>query len=390
MIPVLAPSSGPHGERNAYRFGTARVTVDIEDEDAARWLAEFLIPWFSADTAADGGVVLRMTLSKELVNELAVRQANASVQPVPCFRLDRGLACFPAWIESDGTTVAADTTYRCFYRVRPHAVDVIAAPGDYLARVGLMRAVREVLILSAASRPAALDLHAAALVHRGSAVLLAGARKQGKTTLLAHALASGEAALMANDRVIVDTASSQAEGVPTVVAVREGTERLFPALGRGLPRRATLLHAAEISTPGARAAASGSRLVLSPTQFAGQLGADVEPRARLGAIVFPEIREGEPSWSLQRLAMEEGRHRLSEAMYARDVDPRERSLFHGALGVPAEMPATSSCGLERQDLLMRLAAAVPMLHLRVGPDVYLDNASAWLRALPQGGGGACT
>jgi hypothetical protein len=373
-------------ERIAYCFGTAQVAVDIENGDAARWLSEFMTPWFPVVAAGHHHVLVRMTTSAVAMEALAVRQANANTQPEPGFRLDRGLACLPAWTESDGTTVAADAAWRCFYRVRPGGVDVLGAPGDYLPRVGLMRAVRELLILGATPRPATLDLHAAALVHRGSAVLLAGARRRGKTTLLAHALASGEAALMANDRVIVDLASGVAEGVPTVVSVREGTEQLFPALGRGWPRRATLLHADEVSHPDACAAATGSRLVLSPAQFAGQLGARVEPRASLGTIVFPEICDDEPHWSLQRLATDEARRRLSEAMYAGGVAPHERTLFDNALAEPGQ--ATTAPGPEQQDLLTRLVATVPMVHLRMGPDVYLNDASAWLHTLPHAPHGA--
>ena len=396
---IAGGATAPRPERAAYRFGAATIDVELDDAGTARWLAEFLTPWFAATALGRGNLAVRMTRSADLVAALAARQREVRLTPVPCFRLDRSLASCPGWVEPDGATIAADAEYGCFYRVRGREVDVIAAPDDPLARIGLMRVVRELGVRPAASGPGTLDLHAAALVFRGSAVLLAGGRHQGKTTLLAHALASGEAALMANDRVMVNVISLLAEGVPTVVAVRERTERLFPALGRELPRRATLLHAGELRAADAGRIAAGVRLVLSPAQFAGQLTAPLEPRAPAGAIVFPEIAPDEPAWSLQPLSPEDGARRLMDAIYAPHAGPAGRTVLPDALDAPV---APERDGLDESGLALRrldhrrrvrtscerLAAVVPMLRCRLGPDAYRDGAGVWLRALPLAGAAA--
>lgn len=393
-------ATAPRPERAAFRFGAATIDVELDEAGTARWLAEFLTPWFAATLPGRGDLVVRMTRSADRAAALAGRQQEARLRPVPCFRLDRSLACCPGWVEPDGATIAADPEYRCYYRVLGREVEVIAAPHDPLARIGLMRVVRELAIQPVASEPETVDLHAAAFVFRGSAVLLAGGRHQGKTTLLAHALASGEAALMANDRVMIDGISLLAQGVPTVVAVRERTERLFPALPRGLPRRATLLHAGELASADAGRIAAGARLVLSPAQFAGQLAAPLEPRAPAGAIVFPEIAADEPAWSLQPLSPEEGARRLMDAIYAPHAGPAVQTVFPDALQhAPAapvrdghDEPGLAASRLDHgrrmRTACERLAAVVPMLQCRLGPDAYRDGAGVWLRTLPPAGTGA--
>lgn len=228
------PAEAPHG-RAVYRFGTAIIEVGIDDHEVALWLEEFLTPWFSAEAPGQTGFHVRMTVSKERFATLVRREAESSLRPLACFGLDSALVSYPGWIEADGTTIVADEEFCCYYRVGDNLVEVVARPQDRQARIGLMRVVRELAALCTLARPEILDLHAAAFVFRGRAVLLAGDKKAGKTTLLAHALASRQAALLANDRVIVEESQLQAHGVPTVVAVRGGRSRDSPLWAAGFP-----------------------------------------------------------------------------------------------------------------------------------------------------------
>jgi hypothetical protein len=370
-------AAGDRGDAVAYRFGAAVIAVDAGDRESARWLREFLTPWFTLETARETGPRVRMVASAQRFAELAARQLQTATRPVPCFSLDSALVSYPGWSEPDGTTVVADGEYGCYYRVQGAEVEIVARPDDRVARIGLLRVVRELATLDALAAPGMLDLHAAAFVTRGRAVLLVGGKRAGKTTLLAHVLASGQAALLANDRLMVECGSLRATGVPTIVPVREDTERRFPALGRGLPRRAVLLHAGELALPEAVAWAAGARLVISPTQFARQLGAATAASAPVGVIVFPEISSDESMWSLQPVARDEGSTRLVAGLYARGSGPRARTVFQAAAGEAASAEAQIA-------LAQRVASAVPLVHCRLGPDAYRGHARAWLRALPLG------
>jgi len=233
-----------------------------------------------------------------------------------------------------------------------------------------MRLVRELAAARVLANQAMIDLHAAAFVTRGRAVLLVGAKQAGKTTLLVHALSSGEASLLANDRTFVDVRRGQALGMPTVVVVREGTVQTFPALARGLPPQAAYLHTGEMT---ASAASPTQRLVLTPAQLAGQMGASIVPQAPIGAIVFPQISASVRGWSLEPMAAADAAVALRENLYGARSGPRTSTVIQDMLSSPSgskDLPMDS------------LVANVPMLSCRLGPDAYAENASAWLRALP--------
>ena len=370
----LTAASGA-ADGNAYRFGDAVIAVEVGDPDGARWLCELLTPWFALVASVAGGPRVRVTPSAGRFAELAATQLQAATRPLPCFTLDSALVSYPAWTETDGTTVVADGEYGCYYRVLGDQVEIVMRPRDRLARMGLLRVVREMAMARALASAGVLDLHAAGFVVRDLAVLLVGGKRTGKTSLLGHVLASEHAPLLANDRVLVDGASLRATGVPSVVAPDEGTLRRLPALGRGLPRRAALLHAGELASAEAVASASGPRLVISPAQFARQLGATTQASARLGVIVFSEIAPDEAMWSLHPLGRDEGAQRLLTGVYAGPARPRAPTLFQGAA-------APASQATAQAELARRLAGAVPLVHCRLGPDAYRGHARAWLRALP--------
>ena len=361
--------------QTTYRFGKVATEVNIDDPEVARWLAEFLCPWFSTDAPDGTALKVSMTSSGEQFSALARVETEHQPQPLACFRLDRRLVVCPAWIEPDGSILAADQEFGCYYHVQGNQVEVVSRPQDRPARIGLMRVVRELAMQRALSRSETLDLHAAAFVFRGRAVLLAGDKNAGKTTLLAHALTSPHTALMANDRVIVDGGLG-AHGVPTVVAVRGETERVFPALGRIFPRCAARFHQAEL-TADFRSASTRqlSDLSLSLAQFARQLNSRLEPSAPVGAILFPEISPTTSGWSLEPVDPTEAAARLCRNIYGSAVAPGTDAIFQRMTGA---LPSING----RDFLADRLAAAVPMIRCRLGEGAYNESSDGWLKTLP--------
>ena len=360
--------------QTTYRFGKVATEVEIDDPEVARWLAEFLCPWFSAEAPNGTALNVRMTSSGERFSALARVEAERHPQPLACFRLDRRLVSCPGWSEPDGSILVADREFGCYYHVRGKQVEVISRPQDRPARIGLMRVVRELAIQRALSRSETLDLHAAAFVFRGRAILLAGDKNAGKTTLLAHALTSPHTALMANDRVIVD-GGLEARGVPTVVSVRADTEQAFPALGRRLPRSAVRFHKGELASADFARASIEKPLVLSLAQFASQLNSRLEPSAPLGAILFPEVSPTTSGWSLSSMDPAEAAARLRRNIYGSALATCTDSIFQK---ITRALP-----DIDGQDSLAdRLAAAVPAIRCLLGKGAYNESSDGWLKTLP--------
>jgi hypothetical protein len=88
------------------------------------------------------------------------------------------------------------------------------------ARVRFMRVIRE-YFHNHALHSGRLLLHAAAVVHKGRALAIAGRKGAGKTTAMLRLLERDDTAFLSNDRVLVDVSQAPlARGVPTVVAHR--------------------------------------------------------------------------------------------------------------------------------------------------------------------------
>ena len=363
----------------AYRYGPARIDVAASDADAARWLEEFLSPWFAVGPPGRSPLGVRLTYSATAFATLERRKAAASLEPRACFALDREVVELPGWTE-DGDSVIEDLERDCFYRVRPRSVEIVARPGFKRVRVGLMRVVRELAAARMLERRSILDVHAAAFAVAGRGVLLVGPKQSGKTTLLVSALASGRASLLANDRVFVDVRQNpgRAYGVPTLVSLRTGTLRWFPGLPQGLPERPALLHASELEAQAGAASrdAAPLHLTLSPAQLAGRLGAGVAASAPIAAIIFPEICPTAASWSLEPVGLEDGASWLRENLYGVSTGLRSRTVFEDAALVPSRGHP------QRAKLVDRLASGIPLFRCRLGRHAYRDGAEAWLRALP--------
>jgi len=367
----------------AYRFGPAVIDVEADDPDAARWLAEFLTPWFEIGAPGKGEFTVRLTSSAPAVAELERRQAAATCHPVACFALDSQVVSLPGWVEEDGGTVIGDSGRGCFYLVRRRSVEIVARPGLRRVRVGLMRVVRELAAARMLAQGNVLDFHTAAFAVGERAVLLVGPKGGGKTTLLVSVLASGRATLVANDRVFVDASGrpGQAFGVPTLVSLPDGTLQLFPNLRRGFPKCPARLHTAELESHDAATLEDDDAppvFALSPTQLARRLGVPAVRGGPIAAIVFPEICSAADAWSLEPVVPADGAIRLRECLYGSRSGSRSRTVFEEVVGGQVGRPE------ERDTLLDRLAAWVPFFRCRLGRDAYRDGADAWLRALPLG------
>ena len=348
---------------DGYRYGPARIDVEADDAGAARWLREFLIPWFEACPPGAGEFSVRLTASASAFQALERQQAAATPRPRACFCLDSQLVELPSWTDAEDTLIA-DGKLGCCYRLRPGRVEIVARPGSLRLRIGLMRVVRELAALRVLGEVGCLDLHAAAFAVKDRAVLLVGPKRAGKTTLLVSALGSGRASLLANDRVFVETNGSPALafGMPTLVSIRPDTLERFPILGSSIPGGTGLLHSAEVAAFAADASSDERPLKpsLSPAQLAQQLGAGTLRCAPIAAIVFPEISGAQAGWSLTPIPREHASARLRENLYGARLGPRSRTAFEEIVdGRPQRRP-------EPAEPLDRLATSLPIFALSPG------------------------
>ena len=360
--------------RTGYRLGPTIIDVEVPDADSGAWLSEFLCPWADTTPHGRGDRIVRMTSSAGAFDGLERRQTRSSLRQVPCFALDSRVVDLPGWDDEQGTVVA-DAELGCFFRLAGRVVEVVARPGYPRARFGLMRVVRQMLAAPALAGGGLVDLHAAAFAVAGQAVLLAGAKAAGKTTMLIHALASGKADLIANDRVFINGSPGPAGvvGVPTVVSIRPWTLQVFPGLRHHAVERPACLRVGEAPQP--RAVEAGTReFALSPAQLALRLGARRVRGAPIAAVVFPIVSAVTGTWTFEPVSRAEAAVRLRECLYGARVARRARTVFEGSDGgIPHRE--------QREAAIARLAASVPCVQANLGPGAYRDGAGAWLQAL---------
>ncbi len=355
--------SSPDGPRTparctaGFRFGPVVVDVDGGSTAITEWLREFLSPAIGATTAGAGALQIRLTPSHGLY-EMPAAGPSRTARSVPCFSLDRRLIALPGWQDGE-TLVVADAHHRCVYGIRGRTIGVVGDPDDRLVRIALMRVVREALTAFRRARGSLLDLHAAAFETAGRALLIAGPRHSGKTTLLCYALISGRSRLIANDRVLVEAGDGPPEalGVPTLTSIRPDTIRFFPQLD-------------SLTEPG-----------LSPSRLAAGLGASSVASAPLAGIVFPEFTDTVESWSLEELSDAEGMDRLDGCIYGGSRDAAVPTIFE-------ELAGYSTSHTKPRALADRLSGRVRFLRCRLGSGAYHRPACEWMDALSRAVGEA--
>lgn len=368
------------GRAAGYGFGPVTVDVVTDGVELNRWLGEFLAPSIASVPFGRGDAVVRFGSDPDAFEALERRSASAT-RRTPCFSLDDQVVTLPAWDDEAGV-VLADSDLHCFYQVLDHrpgqapTVDIVGRAGELRARFGLMRVVREILTARRLARGGLLDLHAAAFELGGRAVLIAGGKHAGKTTVLCHALGSNRARAIANDRVFVDVErdGGQVYGIPTLVGIRRDTLALFPGLRGATDGRPVLLCDGEEELERGAVAQGRNVRSLSLSQFAERRGSSVVSAAPLSAVVFPEIVGDITSWKVNELSRVEGLERLARCIHGGRRN-RSRPTVFGELGGPAVGQPDPA------EIVERLGGTVRFFKCTLGTRAYEQCASEWLCAL---------
>lgn len=358
----------PGGNETSPRLGLSlgRFGVDLIGAGGplAAWLGEALLPGVQHVPPASG----RPTVTIRRLPRL-VAAGVSSDRRAPCFAFDTGVRWLPSGV-SDGHVELVDPAYGARYRLGPDGIEVAVAERGLAHRIAVFRAVRELLVAGALAAEPSAQLHAAGVVVDGRAVLIAGPKGAGKTTLAVHLAVSHGCALVANDRVLVRRPEGAhflgATGVPAVVTIRPGTLERLPSLASGLPaaRDAARRSLAELASGPPVRGGEPRRFTL--LQVARAAGVGLVGEAPLAAVALVRVDDGVGDAAVRRMPPEEACGALRAARFGRAYAGRPPTVFEAVLGL--EAPGDGS-------FLAEVAGTIPVLEVRMGPALLSSPAA---------------
>lgn len=348
-----------------------QLAVSADCEADLIWLQDFLGPSYRPMDGFADGPIHRVGLHGDpnWAHWIAEWERHGHRQHVLAHVLDGKDLQLPCLQQDDGSLLAWDDLFGCFYRRDPAGVtSVLRSVGPPLPRrprLALMRAVRE-FALHHELRQGALALHASGLVRDGKAILFAGPRKAGKTTLLSACLSQvPDLKLLANDRVMLSPGQTgwSCRGMATAVSVRPGDEDLLPGLRQQLHRH-TLGPEVGPDEPMAREFPLQGRLMLSPSQYCRGLGVTMAAESQTAFILLPRVDPTVHGLRWRRLDSKAAASLLAGALFG-TTHPFSRS----------ELFDTPESGLfprptDRFELVHQLSREVPCGELVIGSEAY--------------------
>lgn len=371
-----AADRGRHTASLQLAYRGLRIRVAGPDAAELAWLAEFLGPAFAAaDATVDGEVIV----NEDPARLAALRQAGANrITPIVCLALDTAPLSLPAHDVGDTRVILHDEAGLAYVvSADRREFEIVSEAGGWRRREALMKLVRE-LAMSAAWSPRSLVLHAAGCASAGNAILIAGPKRAGKSSLLLHLLEGSGTRLLANDRIVLEREATRltAHAMPTIVNLRADTVATrFPDAAE---RAAAARHRFSFTVAEAEARApvtdtSPQPLACSPPQLAHLLGVELVGRAEAAALLLPRVDAAARGIELRRLTDGEATALLPDIVFAAAHGPLRVSE---AFAVASAPPAPSS-----DDLRQVWRACVEQLRIfacRLGPDAYAGDAAAVL------------
>lgn len=365
------------GDRERY-FSYNGLTIRVTSDDVShlRWLEEFLSPQFEIREGVSPDCKVVLTSDARLYEEFLERGAEPGGVERDCFALESSVVRLPVWASETDGPVIFDERFGVFYSVDQGNAEIrlLTAESGKRSRFPLMRVVRE-LAMNHSHRTRSLVIHGSAFVVGGRGVIIAGPKRAGKTTLLIHALHQGTAEYGSNDRVVVnfEKEGPTLRGMPTIVALRQGTLDMFPHLASHLPvgsfRYLDSRSETSQSSPPRIPPGKDSRFNLSPWQFCELLQVGSRAQAQAQALLFPRVTGEAGTAEFEQLSAEDAAMRLSQ------------SLFRGGPARPASAVFELSgrdISLEDgvlESLCLRFTSQVRCLECRLGREAFQGEGS---------------
>jgi hypothetical protein len=345
----------------AFSYAGAGFLARSEDPADLAWLADFFHPAFEP---AAGAGEQTFTLEK---NPDALAQARLLESPdaerVAAFVLDTAVEELPGRRTARAGLIAYDAFFEVAYHREQDIwiCDAGHTGGHRRARGAWMRSIREAAMDHVWTHGASL-LHASAFAIGDRAVLVAGDKEAGKTSLLCAALLQTDASFfLSNDRVVLEREGMRlcVRPLPSIVSIRQGSARVVPSLREALSSARENYLGAPVS-----ATEEPERWILSPRQFSSLLGREMRHEAEVGCCLFPRIDPSETSFQLRALIGEERTRRISECAFAKSHLGRRSELFRrdGETAFPSAR--------ELWQRVLDDLHGVPCYELKMGPGLY--------------------
>lgn len=350
-----------------YEGWMSRVASDQPGD--LEWLRGFVSPGFEMSVggaASSPPFASRVSLREDrVVHEQLRAVAVGSGREETAFLQDSGTLRIAVGDLPDGSVAAYEPTFKAAYRFAPCGdISIYDSPGPRAgrhARGALMRAVRE-RAMDHVLRTGGVILHAAAAAYLGRAILFAGAKRSGKTSLLSALLGRcKEFSFLSNDRVVLvpEKPRVRARALPSIVSIRPDSLRFVPGLDSHLSgivadycgRQSD--HGNERSVP-----------PLSPRQYVDALETGAVGVAAFHSLVFPRIDAGIAGFTCREMRVDDVLERPSEFLFGHASLGDRTGLF--ASPASGEFPAASVLLERARGMLQRVRCH----ELSVGRDAY--------------------
>lgn len=365
--------------RRVLVFPTVRIAAVSGDATNHRWIAEFFSPIARIVTRGRADVEVALELDDESWSALEARGRHPSGRMDVCFYLDTRIVSRPRWRGPRHTRVVRDDEFDVFYVIdrRVPRVTVVGRRRDRLARLAWMRVIREMMMARSIDADR-LIAHGAAFAVGERGVLIAGAKRAGKSTVLIHALGMRGARYVANDRAVLHAngRSVNIQSMPTIASLRTSSIARFPEIearlrSRGYFPALTLGEARR--RPMGDASPWRQRFTLTPKQLCRLLDVEALPVLPLGVIVFPRLTGRRGVAHVHRLSPS----RAAGALRANLFRARARRKTGGVFAALVSRRPVSRATTVR--LSERIGASVPAYDVHLGRDGYTDHE--WLTRL---------
>lgn len=325
---ALAASSVGRGHSTALSLAGARVAVHSDDATALDWLEEALAPSFAALVPEPDDVVVEFVPATSAEPEPPAPDGEL----LPCFAFESELFRLPGRREGE-EVVLDDPAWGIRIAVRPRRVVLRRTRELPFARLDLMRVVRELALAQVLRRSRHLQVHASAVAWHGRGIAFAGPKFAGKTTTMATLAARTDAAILANDRILIDDGpgTCSAAGVPSLVKVRPETIELLPDQFRTVPDvpfRSPLSVREYVLAGQALGYVRGpGEVFLTPPQLAHELGSGLSARVPLSCLAVLSIDPSVDHFEVDPLTPEERDAAAQRFSFGWPRDPGERTVL---------------------------------------------------------------
>ena len=300
-------------ERILLQQGDLTISV-VAPADDLRWIGEFFGESYTALGDAEPVVEVRLSCDDQ------APEGGAPLGDRLAFALDSGPIWLPSFVGPNFSSadlerlLEADTGIAYDVSTDRSRVVVRYSGNRPAARVRLMRVVRE-YFHNASLQAGGIVLHAAAVVHDGRAIAIAGRKGAGKTTMLLRLLRDAETSFLSNDRVLVTgDLTPLAQSIPTVVSLRDGTLAWLPDIASRVSDVGDFRshHAERLAAGSQPPVRAGGGIRLDARQLCDAVGRPMTPSAPLGAVIV--IDEAQPVGTPHRLEPAEAAPVLASAL----------------------------------------------------------------------------